>query len=406
MKIAIVGAGAAGLMAAITAARNGVRADLFEQSPEVGRKILASGNGRCNITNTSLGCEDYFGRHPSFVDYALKTFDFRAFSRFCESIGLLLRTLDDGRAYPLSDEARSVHGAMKRQALHLGVRLRTEEKVGSIESTGGRFHLSTDKAGYDYDRVLVSTGLAAAPQLGGGMDGVAFARQLGHSIVDPWPALVGLHLKEPWPSKMSGVRIDGEVTTYVDGKRSETYGGDILFTKYGVSGFSILDASIETSRAMANGRNVVLGIDLLPQFSRQSLVGSIEKVAKRNGFATSVEILQGLLPYKSAKALLQALEIPLERNGADLTPKNVRAIASRISDWRFSVSDTHGYRHAEVAGGGVLCSEVDAKTMESKIVPGLYFSGELLDVVGKRGGYNLHFAWASGYLAGKAMARR
>ncbi len=406
MKIAIVGAGAAGLMAAITAAERGVKADLYEQSPEVGRKILASGNGRCNISNTSLSSDDYFGRHPTFVDTALKTFDFPAFSRFCESIGLLLRTLPDGRTYPLSNEAKSVHGAMKRQALHLGVGVHPQKRVERIERRGGGFRLFDGQGGEDYDRVLVSTGLAAAPQLGGNTDGLTFAKALGHSVIEPWPALVGLHLKEAWPARMSGVKIDAEATLYIDGKRGETFGGDLLFTKYGVSGFAILDASIEASRAIASGRRVTIGVNLLPIFPRQSLVKRLEKLAQRNAFFTVLDILQGVLPYKISKTLLEVLKIPLERKGSELTPKNFRAIASQIAEWRFEVTETHGYKHAEVAGGGVSCREVDAKTMASKIVPGLYFAGEVLDIVGKRGGYNLHFAWASGYLAGIAMVKR
>ncbi|BDY12126.1 BaiN/RdsA family NAD(P)/FAD-dependent oxidoreductase [Hydrogenimonas cancrithermarum] len=405
MRVAIVGGGAAGLMAAVTAAEAGTSVDLYEQNRDVGKKILASGNGRCNISNTSLSSKDYFGKHPSFVDFALKQFDFGAFERFCESIGLPLDIKPDGRVYPLSNEARSVQLALRRYAAHLGVNMLTQRTVTSVERISGKFLIFSDIGKEEYDRVLVCTGSPAAPQLGGSMSGWQIAESFGHTIVPAYPSLVGLHLSGKWHERMSGVKRDAEVTLYVDGKREVAVGGDLLFTRYGISGFAVLDISSFASPALLQGHRVSVGLNLLPAFDRQRLISYLQRLAKRVPFLTLEALLESVLPHKTAAALLASLKLEGRMPAADAGAKCIRSIATRILDWRFDVTETHGYRHAEVAGGGVDTAEVDPKTMASKRVPGLYFAGEVLDIVGKRGGYNLHFAWASGYLAGRGVMR-
>ena len=405
MRAAIIGGGAAGLMAAITAARAGVKVDLYEQNHDVGKKILASGNGRCNISNTSLSSDDYFGNHPSFVSFALKQFDFKTFERFCGSIGLSLDVKPDGRCYPLSNEARSVQQVLKRYALHVGVNASTQSAVASVERISEKFMVTCAKKREVYDKLLICTGSPAAPQLGGNGSGWKFAESLGHTIVPAYPSLVGLHLAERWHERMSGVKREAEVTLYVDGKKEITVGGDLLFTRYGVSGFAVLDISSYASPALLRGRRVMVGINLLPSFDRQGLVSHLQRTAKSAPFLTLKALLEGVLPHKISMTLLASLKIDGEMPAIDAGAKVFRSVAAKILDWRFEVTETHGYKHAEVAGGGVDTTEVDARTMESKRVPGLYFAGEVLDIVGKRGGYNLHFAWASGYLAGRGVVR-
>jgi len=219
MRVAIIGGGAAGLMAAITAAKTGIQVDLYEQNREVGKKILASGNGRCNISNQSLSSNDYFGRHPSFVNFALKAFDFKRFERFCESIGLLLDRKPDGRCYPLSNEARSVQHALKRYADHLGVQILTQSSVISVKKVADKFIVKTSESEEAYRKLLISTGSPAAPQLGGNDSGWKIAKSLGHTIVPAYPSLVGLHLADQWHVRMGGVKCEAEVTLYLNGKK-------------------------------------------------------------------------------------------------------------------------------------------------------------------------------------------
>jgi len=405
MQVAIIGGGAAGLMAAITAAKAGVKVDLYEQNSEVGKKILASGNGRCNISNTSLSFNDYFGRHPSFVNFALKQFDFKAFERFCESIGLLLEVKPDGRCYPLSNSAKSVQNSLKRYALYLGVNIITQTTVNSLKKVSEKFVVETSDKKETYDKLLISTGSPAAPQLGGSDSGYKFAKSFGHTIIPAYPMLVGLHLADRWHERMSGVKCDVEATLYINGKKEVTIGGDLLFTRYGVSGFAILDISSFAVPALTQGEKVTIGVNLLPTFDRQALVAHLQRTAKLAPYLTIESLLEGLLPYKIVQVLIDSLKIDSTILAVEAGAKLLRRIASQTLDWRFDVTDTHGYKHAEVAGGGVDTLEVDPKTMESKLVSGLYFAGEVLDIVGKRGGYNLHFAWASGYLAGDSIGR-
>jgi len=405
MHVAIIGGGAAGLMAAITAAKAGVKVYLYEQNSDVGKKILASGNGRCNISNTSLSFNDYFGRHPSFVNFALKQFDFKTFEHFCESIGLLLEVKPDGRCYPLSNTAKSVQNSLKRYALYLGVKIITQTTVNSVKKVSEKFIVETSDKKESYDKLLISTGSPAAPQLGGSDSGYKFAKSFGHTIVPAYPTLVGLHLADRWHKRLSGVKCDVEATLYINGKKEVTIGGDLLFTRYGISGFAILDLSSFAVPALIQGEKVTIGVNLLPSFDRQTLVVHLQRTAKLAPFLTIEALLEGLLPYKIVQVLLDSLKIDSSILAVEVGAKLLRRIASQTLDWRFDVTETHGYKHAEVAGGGVDTLEVDSKTMESKLVPGLYFAGEVLDIVGKRGGYNLHFALASGYLAGRSISK-
>ncbi len=404
MRIAIIGGGASGLMAALCC-REGVEVDIYEQNDEPGKKILASGNGRCNISNSSLSSSDYFGEHPSFVNRALAEFDFKRFERFCASIGLLLNIRDDGRVYPLSNEAKSVHEIFRSELERRGVRLLCGHRVEEVKKSGKNFLLKSNGSTESYDRLLVAAGSPAAPQLGGGRGGLQIAEFFGHRIVEPYPTLVGLRLKGSLHERMSGLKCEAKITLYVDSKRKEEIEGDLLFTRYGISGFGVLDISTTASIALKEGRRVVAGLNILPGFSRQALVSQLEKISKTLPDNSLFLTLHGILPKWAVLALLEYLKIDPKRAAGSLSPKEIRSIASTICDWRFEVEDTHGYRHAETAGGGVATDEVDPATMESKIVPGLYFSGEILDIVGRRGGYNLHFAWASGYLAGRSMSK-
>ncbi len=405
-RVAIIGGGAAGLMAAITAAAFGARVEVFEQNSRVGKKILASGNGRCNISNTHLSQNDYSGADPGFVDFALSQFEFSHFKKFCKSIGLLLNSKEDGRTYPLSDEARSVVLALESYALSQEVTLHCEGHVNKIEKTDRQFTVYTEEQTCNgFDSVVITTGSEAAPQLGANRDGYHFAEAFGHTIEATYPSLVALELDSKTPARMAGVKQVSEVTLYIDGKAEQRVTGDILFTRYGISGFAILDISQQASTAMQDCSRVSVGLRLLPDYDRQSLSTQIIQLCKTVPTYTIETLLSGLISSKIIRAILEQAGIPSDTPAGTTTTKMIKQIANLMMDWRFPVSDTHGFKHAEVSGGGVSTDEVNEKTMESKKVEGLYFAGEVLDIVGRRGGYNLHFAWASGYLAGKAVAQ-
>jgi len=404
VKIAIIGAGASGLMAAITASKEGNEVHLYEQNTKAAKKILASGNGRCNISNKNLSHTDYFGMNPNFTTYALENFGFMQLQKFCKNMGLLLNVLDDGRAYPLSNEAKSVALSFEKFAFSKGVRFFTESKITKVEKNEDKFYLFHENLSSEpYDKLLICTGSEAAPQLGGTTSGYELAHALGHSVIPTYPSLVQLHLKTKVHEKMSGSKLDGTVNLYINGKKEQTVSGDLLFTKYGISGFAILDISQLASESILNYQKVDIGLDLLPKFDRQSLSSQLLGMCQNLPSFEIETILSGMLPKKIAHTLLEDANISPQTLASKVHTKMAKQIISKIKDWRFEVSDTHGFKHAEVSGGGINTDEINDKTMESKLCKNLFFAGEVLDIVGRRGGFNFAFAFASGHLAGKNL---
>ncbi len=383
-KVAIIGGGASGLLCAIFCARNSCKVDIFEQNSKCAKKILVSGNGRCNITNTNPTSDDYFSDNPLFVKDILKNFSFKEFEKFCFSIGLLLHVNDDGRVYPLSNESKSVVSLLLSQLTNFDVTIHTDTKITSIK-----------KLISNYDSVVISTGSQAAGHLGGNDDGYSFAKEFGHNIVPTYPSLVQLHLNSSITHKMSGVKTQAEVTLLINNKKDISSFGDILFTNYGISGFAILDISQKASISLMEYAKIDISLNLLPSFNAQKLSSHIVKLAKH--IPTLLDILVGLIPLKIALGIIKSLNLEQTIQTKYIDMKLAKKIANQILNWRFEVTDTHGFRHAEVSGGGVDTDEIDPKTMESLKQKNLYFCGEVLDVVGKRGGFNFAFAWASGY---------
>jgi predicted Rossmann fold flavoprotein len=394
-KVAIIGAGASGLLCAIECAKNSCAVDLYEQNPKIGKKILVSGNGRCNISNTNICKNDYYSQESSFVNDALNIFGYEKFKKYCASMGLLLDEKEDGKVYPLSNEAKSVVAILNEHALSCGVKIITDTKITDIKALMPK-----------YDALVIATGSEAADHLGGCADGLEFAKAYGHNIVPTYPSLVQLELENSPHAKMSGAKVEGEVTLFINNQKSTSLKGDILFTNYGVSGFSILDISREASEALLNYSAVDIAINLLPKFSAQKLSAHLNNLSKAQGDLSILGALHALLALKIAKTILDALNIAHHTKLDALNMKDFKRIANICTNWKFEVKDTHGFRHAEVAGGGVDVSEIDSKTMESKKQKNLYFIGEVLDVLGRRGGYNFAWAWASGYVCAQDISNR
>ncbi|MEA1891959.1 MAG: NAD(P)/FAD-dependent oxidoreductase [Campylobacterota bacterium] len=385
-KIAIIGGGASGLLCAIFCARGSCEVTIFEQNSKCAKKILVSGNGRCNITNKDLNLNNYFSQNPQFVKYALENFGFKEFEKFCNSLGLLLHVKENSKVYPLSNESKSVSSLLISHATHLGVKIQTDSKITDIK-----------KLLSNYDCVVVATGSQAAQHLGGNSDGYEFAKELNHNIIPTYPSLVQLHLNSKIAPKMSGVKTTAEVTLLINNKKDISCHGDILFTSYGISGFAILDISQRASISLMEYAKVDISLNLLPSFNAQKLSSHLSKLTLKMPNFSALDILVGLVPLKIAQGILKSLDISPTTCAKDLHTKLCKKIANELLNWRFEVTDTHGFRHAEVSGGGVDTCELHPNTMESLKRKNLYFCGEVLDVLGKRGGYNFAWAWASGY---------
>jgi hypothetical protein len=319
---------------------------------------------------------------------------------------LLLDIKDDGRCYPLSNEAKAVLNSLNSTAKNSGVKILTEKKVTKISKTNDTFIVHTDHDKTKFNKVLIATGSQAAPQLGASDDGYHFAATFGHTIIPTYPSLVQLHLNSKIHPKMAGVKTFAQVTLMINGKDSQAVQGDILFASYGISGLAILDISQKASNALLNNHNVILHINLLPRFTPQELHETLSQLIDAVPSHTLETVLGGLLPAKTISFLCEAVVINPVKPISLLTPKEIIKLTGLIQNWKFEVNGTHGFKHAEVSGGGVATRDINPQTMESNLLKGLYFAGEVLDIVGRRGGYNFNFAWASGMIAGRQMAKK
>ncbi|QKF68567.1 flavoprotein, HI0933 family [Arcobacter venerupis] len=408
MKIAIIGAGAAGIIAAITAKRlnKNLQIDLFDANKGIGKKILASGNGRCNISNNQITSKNYLGENPDFTSFALKEFDFKAFEKFCKSIGLLLDIKPSGKVYPLSNEAKSVTNLLELALKELGVNIYLESMITDIEKVEDKFNIKTQENEYKaYDKVLISNGLGAAPQLNANESGLDFASKFGHSFNPTYPSLVGLKTDNTYNGKLQGVKKECNVSLYVNGNLEQEIFGDVLFTSYGVSGFAILDISQLAVLNLSQYQDVKIAINFFPKINRNDLGDQIQTLFKTIPSQKAVDIITGMVSNKIAPVLLDICKINIDTKAADVNAKQIKALAYQLNQWKLKIIDTQGFGHAEASGGGVRTAEVDNKTYESKLCKGLFFAGEVLDIVGNRGGFNLQFAWASGYLVGKSLGK-
>jgi predicted Rossmann fold flavoprotein len=408
LKIAIIGAGAAGIIAAITAKRlnKNLHIDLFDANKGIGKKILASGNGRCNISNNQITSKNYLGENPDFTSFALKEFDFKAFEKFCKSIGLLLDIKPSGKVYPLSNEAKSVTNLLELALQELGVNMYLESMITDIEKVEDKFNIKTQENEYKaYDKVLISNGLGAAPQLNANESGLDFASKFGHSFNPTYPSLVGLKTDNTYNGKLQGVKKECNVSLYVNGNLEQEIFGDVLFTSYGVSGFAILDISQLAVLNLSQYQDVKIAINFFPKINRNDLGDQIQTLFKTIPSQKAVDIITGMVSNKIAPVLLDICKINIDTKAADVNAKQIKALAYQLNQWKVKITDTQGFGHAEASGGGVRTAEVDNKTYESKLCKGLFFAGEVLDIVGNRGGFNLQFAWASGYLVGKSLGK-
>ncbi|WP_345993813.1 NAD(P)/FAD-dependent oxidoreductase [Sulfurimonas sp. HSL-1716] len=404
-KVAIIGAGAAGLTASVILAREGVQVELFEQNSKNAKKILVSGNGHCNISNKNIDVSNYISDNPQFAEYALKRFGFKELEKFMNSLGLLLFCKEDGKCYPLSYEAKSVLSAFEETLANLDVKIFNGHRVESI-TKDKCFTLTcndNEKRYGGYDALIVASGLKAAPQLGGNDDGLKFARSLGHTISEPYPSLVGLHSDSEHNGMLSGVKVRGRICVYVDRFKEKSIKGDILFTAYGISGLAVLDISQTASKALLNHQEVELSLDLISEFNPQSLSAQLLQLCKKVPQHSVLSLLSGIIPSKLAAVVLKEMKIQESMQALHLNTKMIKGIMNKLQNYRLRIIDTHGYKHAEVCGGGVNTNEIDAKSFESKKVKDLYFIGEVLDVTGERGGYNFQFAFASAHQCAKAV---
>ncbi len=399
-KVAIIGGGASGLVASIFAARAGFCVEIFEKNTKVGRKILATGNGRCNLTNRQISINSYYSKDHSFIDNILKVFGTKEVKTFFSSLGLEMTQGAKGRLYPMSLQSSSVVDLLLYQTQKLKTKIHLNCEIKDIRHVDGVFTLLFDTMEKKFNSVIIATGSASMPTLGSSDSGYKFAKKLGHKIHKPFASLVQLISNDSLVKSANGVKIDANLEVFVQSQFKKSIRGDLLFTNYGLSGSAILDVSRVISCALSQNLEVKIKIDLLPSFSHSQLKSLF---LKRLELAKTLPLsywLNGILHKKLIDLIIAKLKL---RHDEQINRKSINKLIYVIKNLVVKITDTKGIKNCEVVAGGIETWDINSNTMESKLVKDLFFCGEVLDVDGDCGGYNLHFAWASGYVAGTSL---
>ena len=398
MVIGIIGGGASGMAAALAASENEKNhVLLFERQARVGRKLLATGNGRCNLTNLHAGFDSYHGDEPDFAAAALRRYDVADTLAWFMSMGLYTVAEDSGRVYPYSDQANSVVDVLRFALQKTNIQLLTGYEVTRIRKSGDGFSVEAGEEVFFCDRLVTACGGLAGTKLGGSMAGYKLLRSLGHRCTRLRPTLV--QLKSDWHGCVSlkGVRANCHAAIYKDGILYAESTGEIQFTEYGLSGPVIFEISRDVCQETGNW---TCRLDLLPDMEQKGLLELL--TVKRNASLPAEELFTGILHNRLGRVLTAAVGIRGNVPVSELSDEQLADACTAAKDFSVSLTEPLGMDSAQVTAGGIVTSEFDPDTMESRIVAGLYACGEVLDIDGDCGGYNLQWAWSSGRLAGKS----
>jgi predicted Rossmann fold flavoprotein len=400
MKIAVIGGGASGLMAAIAAARNGAEVTIYEKLNKVGKKILATGNGRCNYTNMNMSIDRYHGKNIRHAENILNSFNLDRTLKFFEDLGINPYVGELGKVYPSSLQSSSVLDVLRYEAERLKVVEVTDFEVTELRKNKDTFSIIGSDSIYYADKVILASGGKASPQLGTDGKGYELAKHFGHKIIDPFPALVQLKLSGKYFKRITGIRFDGVVKGLTDKNIIREDEGEILFTDYGISGPPILQISRKVIEELNKNKKVYVSVDMFPHQSKFDLYDLLNIRFNKIGYKSIEDGLIGFINKKLIPVILMEANIELNKQCGKLNKKEIFKIIDILKDWKFEVTGHNTWQQAQSTAGGVDMSEVNHKTLESTKVKGLYLSGEILDVDGDCGGFNLQWAWSSGYTAG------
>ena len=415
-RVVIIGGGASGLVAAIEAARRGARVTVVEHMDRVGKKILSTGNGRCNMTNLYMEPECYRSGDGSFPMKVISGFSVEDTLRFFRGLGIETRDRN-GYIYPNSDQASAVLDVLRQELGHLGVQVLLSCEADRIEQLhDGTYRISSSQGMLEADALILAAGSKAAPSTGSDGSGYELAKRLGHRVIKPLPALVQLRCQGNMYKQMAGIRTEARVGLYMESPRFGKSGkgagrillaedkGELQLTDYGLSGIPVFQVSRFAARALDEGRRVVVKVDFMPSWKEEEALGLLRKRAARMDYKTVEEMFTGLLNKKLALVLIRLAGVDPSMKSGELSARQAGRLLEQIKSYEAIVMSVNPFANAQVCCGGVDVHEVDGTTMESKVKKGLYLAGELLDVDGICGGYNLQFAWSSGAIAGRSAA--
>lgn len=394
MKIAVIGGGASGIAAAIYAKRENERnsVTVFERSDRILKKLLATGNGRCNLSNASISEDNYFSHSPHLINKILSAFTPEEERQFFESIGILFCE-ENGRIYPYSRRANSVADALRFECEHLGIKIRTSSFIEKITKKNDGFIILDEF----FDKVIIASGGFSAPSFGTDGNSFRLLKSMGHTISRYSYALAPVKVREN-VKQLKGIRAHCSVQLLRSGETLRSEKGELQFTDYGLSGIAIM----QLSRLMSE--NDKISVDLMPDYSFEALIELLTKRKTVLSHLNTEDFLSGILHKTLAVYILNCCAVTHSK-AQSLSDKEISLIASKIKSLPFTVLSVLGKEHSQATLGGVLLSEFSSDTLQSEICPNLYVTGEALDCVGDCGGYNLHWAWTTAKIAGKAVSK-
>lgn len=404
--LAIIGGGASGMISAIEAARlseDKLNIIILERMDRVGKKILATGNGRCNFTNINTTLANFYGKNPTFVDYALKEFTVDYTVNFFNQLGIFPKEEQKGKVFPYSDQASSILDCMRNELQRLNINIHTGFDVKTIVQKGSRFKLTSyNNENITCDYAIISTGGCASPSLGSNGSGFKLLESLGHTITHLSPALVQLKTEPKEVKSLQGIKFTGTASLIYKDKIIAVENGEILFTDYGLSGPPIFQLSTQVT----NRKNMIISLDFMPEYNLKAVYDILDYRRETLTQLTMEHFFTGLFNKRignliAKKSGIEKLSFPINSLSKDM----LWSISGLIKDYQFTITGTQGWNNAQVTAGGVLTSEFNPETLESKIIPNLYCTGEVYDIYGDCGGYNLQWAWSSGFLAGRTIAQ-
>lgn len=442
--VIIIGAGASGLVAAIAAARQGNSVLVIEQKEKAGKKILATGNGKCNYTNLHQAPECYRSDDSAFAEKVLSAFDVSRTLHFFKELGIYPKERE-GYLYPNSEQATSVVAVLLLECERLRVQFHYNEtvkeikkpyytiiteavtaedeklsekntknasdiksnKTGNMKKSGNSGqNLRIEQRSYFAKKLIIAAGGCASPKLGSDGTGYLLAKSLGHTVIKPLPALVQLKSPDKYCKTVSGVRTNAVVSVYAKDTKLKEEEGEILFTDYGISGIPVMQISRFAAKALDSGEKVSLKLDFLPEIKTEELKDIFKQRINQNPAKTIEEMMIGLLNSKLTYIIILEAKLDPYKASSRMDSEEIEKLVRHMKEFRMAINDTNSFENAQVCAGGIVTGEINELTMESRLLKGLYFSGEIVDVDGTCGGYNLQWAWSSGYLAGISAGKK
>ncbi|MCI8461188.1 MAG: aminoacetone oxidase family FAD-binding enzyme [Bacilli bacterium] len=400
-QVVIIGGGASGIVSGIFAAREDNEVIILERNSECLKKILVTGNGKCNFLNESYSINNYHSKNIDIVDRIISSENINLVKDFFDNIGVVSK-VKNGCYYPFSNQATSIKNCLISEALRVGVKIINNCLVTDIRKDGSGFRIVTDKDTYKCSQLVLASGSFAYPKTGSDGMGYSFLEKFGHSIIKPLPALVQLKSNFKYLKDWSGVRTDVELRLFEDGKCISQEEGEVQLTDYGISGICTFNLSHYVTRGLDEGRHEVIKINFVP-FIDTLVTPWIDQYMKKVSNKSVGEALEGILNYKLVNIILKVNNISSDKYYIDLTKDEKFNLIKSLKSFEIEIIGSKSFDSAQVCNGGVSLLEINPVTMESLLIDNLYIIGELLDVNGNCGGYNLTNCWISGMLAGKSI---